>query len=75
MSVFWPAFILGLVVIMSGVIAFRSAGRTASDVESGLNSENPLRRGATASNVRFAAVGWMFVGSVMFIASFLDLDW
>jgi hypothetical protein len=75
MSVFWPAFILGLAVIVSGVVAFRLAGRAASDIESRLDSENPLRRGATASNVRFAAVGWVVVGSVMLIASFLNLNW
>jgi hypothetical protein len=75
MSIFWPAFTLGLVVILSGVVAFRLAGRAASSIESRLESENPLRRGATASNVRFAAVGWVVVGAVMFVASFLNLDW
>jgi len=78
MTVFWPALILGVVLLVAGVLVLRRSGPVAAWLRSA-NGRVPGREGFdrsyTARNAKAAGIGFVLIGVLGIVLSMLDLNW
>jgi len=78
MTVFWPALIVGVVLLVSGAVVLRNSAPLASWL--GMTSGRvPGREGVhsayTSRNAKAAGVGFSAIGALAIVLSFLNLRW
>lgn len=78
MTVFWPALIAGLVLLVAGVLVLRNSRSVAAWLRK-TSGIVPGREGFdcfyTSRNAQAAGVGFAFGGVLGIVLSLLDLDW
>lgn len=82
MTVFWPALLTGVVVVLAGAALVRHRERVAratSDLQQQTFGDGAMVRRVRAKNTGRTTgrvgVGWMVLGAVMIVLSVLGLDW
>jgi len=78
MTVFWPALILGVVLLVAGVLVLGNSGPVAAWFRSA-NGRAPGREGLdsfyTTRNARAVGIGFVLIGVLGIVLSLLDLNW
>ncbi|KPG82341.1 hypothetical protein [Frigoribacterium sp. RIT-PI-h] len=78
MTVFWPAFIGGVVLLIAGVLIFLKSGSIATGMRS-MSGRVPGREAFdgsyTTRNARITGVAFALGGVLAIILSLLDLNW
>lgn len=78
MTVFWPALVVGVVLLVSGALVLRNSASLASWLGK-TSGRVPGREGVegayTSRNAKVAGVGFMAIGALGFVLSLLNLNW
>jgi hypothetical protein len=78
MNVFWPALIVGVVLLVSGALVLRNSAFLASWLGK-TSGRVPGREGGdaayTSRNAKAAGVGFLAIGALGIVLSFLNLNW
>jgi hypothetical protein len=78
MTVFWPALIVGVALLVSGALVLQNSAALASWLGK-TSSRVPGREGVdgayTSRNAKAAGVGFLAIGALGIVLSFLNLNW